>query len=195
MDGRPNGAPSWRLQEQTCVRHTPPVRVHWCMHATVMWPRYSLYLWCGTLAAGLLMAWLIPTMRPLLVNGAWVLFMIPLAALSGMMLRSAGPVESAELTWAAWKPRLTGIAALVIVVACWLQMVLAPSETLTMTSALTPLLNIALGGILLIAVAVGHIDQRHDDEQRLAEHLRRLQEPTRWVQSGVINDANVLQRQ
>ncbi len=164
------------------------------MHATVMWPRNSTYLWCGTLAAGLWMAWLVPMMGSLLVNTAWILFMIPLAALSGMMLRSAGPVELSEPTWAAWRPRITGIAGVAIVFACWLQMVLAPIEQLTMAGALTPLLQFVSGSILVIAVAVGHRDQRDDDERRLAEYLRRLHEPTRWVKSGVVNDANVLQR-
>ncbi|WP_345455111.1 hypothetical protein [Deinococcus aluminii] len=129
------------------------------------------------------MAITVPELKPMLAGCIWVLLVLP--AVAGMVLRYARRYEVAGTwSWRAWACRASGVATILLAAGIWWQMFSLTADPTTLMGVLSPLVQLPLLGLLVLALLAGNADQREDDEKWAAELLRQLQLPNRTVWSG-----------
>lgn len=143
-----------------------------------IWPRHSLMLYGCVIMTGLMLALMVPDVRPVLAHCLPMLVLVPCAAAAGHVPHYAVLLdELGSPWWMAWRSRLVGLAMALLVFASWQKMFdrsLVISDDLSFLGVLTPLVMVAMLGVLALALIAGNTDQREENENMALDFVSQL---------------------
>lgn len=136
-----------------------------------IWPRYTIAVWGLIVVVGIFLAVVIPLMRPVLVQCAWVIVFMPVAAGAGQAMIHARQHETPnQFSGTALGYRVAALGLALGVICMWWKFVMAATnaETLSLIGTLLPVAQLVMIAPLALAFMAGVADQR--DENRLWAH-------------------------